>query len=519
MRDFQGGGRSAAIAADGMIATSHPDAARVGLDILREGGSAADAALAASAVLAVAEPQNGGIGGDTFYMHSDAAGQVSAYNGSGRTPMALDPVAVSAVGQESVHSVTVPGAVDAMLRLHADHCRLPLDRLLAPAIAMARDGWLVQPRLAWDWQYGRERLAGSATGAAFWARDVVAGSRIASPALARTLEGIARDGGESFYRGEVAESIVATLRGLGGAHALQDFAGHRGEAVTPIRTAYRGLDILECPPNGQGLTVLLMLNLLSTIDMAQVWHDPVALIHLIAEVTRLGYGERDHWIGDPAFATAPVADLLQPAYADGLRTRIDRSAPGAWSREPLPEHKDTVYLACVDRDGNAVSFINSIFTDFGSTIYDEASGVLLHNRGASFSVTPGHVNALDPGKRPMHTIIPGLAMRDGKPVMPFGVMGGHYQATGQVVLLSAMLDAGLDPQQALELPRHFATMAGLELETDVPDAVAQALAAMGHEIVGAARPMGGGQAIWMDTTRGVLVGGTDPRKDGLALGY
>lgn len=519
MRDFQTPGRSAAISANGMVATSHPEAARIGLEILQEGGSAADAALAASVVMAVAEPQNAGLGGDSFYLLSDASGTVSAYNGSGRTPMALDVEAVGAVGQESVHSVTVPGAVDALLRLHADHCRLPLDRLLAPAIALARDGWLVQPRVAWDWQYGKERLGRSATGRDYWARDVRPGTRVANPAFARTLEAIARHGRGAFYEGEIAQSMVRTFRTQGGYHSLDDFAGHRGETVVPIRTNYRGLDILQCPPNGQGITVLIMLNMLSEIDMPRLWQDPVAYIHLLAQVSQLGYAQRDHWVCDPAFALAPVERLISADYADTLRARLNPDGPLSAPTADLPEHKDTVYLACVDRDGNAVSFINSIFTDFGSTVYDEGSGILFHNRGASFSAEAGSPNALAPGKRPMHTIIPGLAMRDGRPVMPFGVMGGHYQATGQVHLLSAMLDAGLDPQQALELPRHFASAGKLELERGVPDQIAAALTARGHEIVRSARPMGGGQAIWIDHEAGCLTGGSDPRKDGYALGY
>lgn len=519
MRDFQSNGRSAAISANGMIATSHPDAARIGLEILQEGGSAADAAVAASAVLAVVEPQNAGLGGDTFYLHCTAAGSVSGYNGSGRTPMALDAAAVGAVGQESVHSVTVPGAVDALLHLHAGHCRFPLDRLLRPAIALARDGFLVQPRVAWDWQYGRERLARSVSGGQFWGRDVVPGSRVVNRPLARTFQDIAANGRDGFYEGETAQSIVQTLSRLGGYHRMEDFAMHRGEAVTPIQTSYRGLDILECPPNGQGITVLMMLNMLDTLDMAAIWADPVRYAHLLAQVSQLAYAERDHWVCDPESGSTPLATLLSARYADYLRARLDPARALPAPAFEGPEHKDTVYLACVDRNGNAISFINSIFTDFGSTIYDEASGILLHNRGASFSNEPGHANALAPGKRPMHTIIPGLAMKNGRAIMPFGVMGGHYQATGQVHLLSAMLDAGLDPQQALELPRHFLSAGRLELETGVSVEVEQALRAKGHDIVRSVRPIGGGQAIWMDHENGLLIGGSDPRKDGCALGY
>jgi gamma-glutamyltranspeptidase / glutathione hydrolase len=525
MRDYQAPGRSAAFARHGMVATSHPDAARVGLEVLREGGSAADAAIAASAVLAVAEPQNAGLGGDTFYIHAEADGRVSAYNGSGRTPWALDAAAVGTVGLDSVHSVTIPGAVDALLHLHDSHGRLPLDRLLAPAIALAAEGWTVQPRVAWDWRFSHARLSASPSARAFWGRKVTAGDRIVQPALARTLRDIVANGREGFYHGETAQGLASLLSGMGGYHSVEDFAAHRGAAVTPIETRYRGLRVLECPPNGQGMTVLLLLNILSGLDMATLWRDESAFAHIFAQACQLSYAERDRWIADPDFAQMPLATLIGKTHAARLRARLNPQ--GAIITPPIdePPHRDTVYLACVDSEGNAISFINSIFTDFGSAIYDEASGLLLHNRGASFAPFGDHPNALAPGKRPMHTIIPGMvmegAMQGGRPVMPFGVMGGHYQAAGQAFILSAMLDAGMDPQAALDLPRHFAFGGGgeVELETGVAQSVSDRLMALGHSVKRASRPIGGGQAIWIDHARGVLIGGSDPRKDGYALGY
>lgn len=519
MRDFQAPGRSAAFADHGMVATSHPDAARVGLEVLREGGSAADAAIAAGAVLAVAEPQNAGLGGDTFYIHADAQGQVEAYNGSGRTSAGLDAAAVGAVGPDSVHSVTIPGAVDALLHLHARHARLPLERLLAPAIALAAQGWIVQPRVAWDWQASRERLAASPSAAAFWGRDVRAGDRIVQPALARTLRDLTVNGRAAFYQGETAEGLVHLLRSMGGSHRLEDFAAHRGCPVTPIETDYRGLRVLECPPNGQGMTVLLLLNILAGLDMAALWRDPAALAHTFSQACQLAYEERDRWLADPDFSQIPLATLIGKGHAARLRSRLNPAGPITPRLIGEEPHRDTVYLACVDADGNAISFINSIFTDFGSAIYDEGSGLLLHNRGASFAPFGDHPNALAPAKRPMHTIIPGMVMEGARPVMPFGVMGGHYQAAGQAFVLSAMLDAGMDPQAALDLPRFFAFNGEVELETGVPQPVADALAALGHKLRRAARPIGGGQAIWIDHARGFLVGGSDSRKDGYALGY
>ena len=518
MRDFQAPGRSAVYAENGMVATSHPLAAQAGLDILRDGGSAADAAVAASLVLAVAEPQNAGLGGDTFWMLADRSGRVSAYNGSGRLPAAFDPEAAGEIGLESVHSVTVPGAVDALFALHERHGRTPFERLAAPAIALARDGCRVLPRIAWDWAHGAERLAGSPTAReAFAALSV--GERFVQPALARTLEAIVVGGPAAFYQGWVAEGLVRTLRELGGFHAPDDFAAHRGEVVTPIRATYRGLEILECPPNGQGVTALLMLNILSGLDMAEAWRDPPGYVHLLAQVSQLAYHARDRWVCDPEFAATPLDELLSAGFAGELRARLRSGAAEAAPPVAEPEHRDTVYLAVVDRDGQAVSFINSVFSDFGSAIYDAGSGLLLHNRGASFAREPEHPNAAAPGKRPMHTIIPALALRDGAPAITFGVMGGHYQAAGQVHLLTAMLDAGLDPQAAMELPRHFAYGGVLELERGVPEAVAETLAATGHVIRRAERPIGGAQAILIDSARGLLVGGSDPRKDGAAYGW
>lgn len=514
MRNFQRPVRSAVYGDGGMIATSLPEATRAGVDALRDGGTAADAAIAASAVMAVAEPQNAGLGGDSFYIYSSADGQVSAYNGSGCTPRAMQPDVVGHIGFDSPHSVTVPGAVDAFAHLHAEHCRLPLARLLEPAITLAERGCIIQPRVAWDWQFDQARLAASPTAARVFGHAPRAGDRFVQPALARTLRAIARDGRDAFYLGSAAESIVSTLRSLGGYHSVDDFARHRGVPVTPIQTSYRGYEILECPPNGQGMTVLLMLNLLTSSDMQATWRDPAAYAHLLAQVSALAYHERDCWVADPGFSEVPLERLLSPAYADQLRGHM---MSGRIIRPELleePEHKDTVYLACIDRDGNAVSYINSIFTDFGSAIFDEGSGLLLNNRGASFSKAPGHPNALAPLKRPMHTIIPGLAMRGGRPVMPFGVMGGHYQATGQVQVLSAMLDAGLDPQEALDLPRHFYFRGELEVEQGVPASVCDAMASRGYAVKEAQRPIGGGQIVFADMARGVRIGGTDPRKDG-----
>jgi gamma-glutamyltranspeptidase/glutathione hydrolase len=317
----------------------------------------------------------------------------------------------------------------------------------------------------------------------------------------------------------VAADIVSRLRAQGGLHTLDDFAEQRTDYVAPIKAPYRDHLVYECPPNGQGLTALMILRTLAGYDLAGTRYSEADRIHLLAEATKAAYRARDAFLGDPRFVEVPVERFLSDAYAEAVRAkiRLDRaSEPVLWDE---PEHKDTVYLAVVDRDGNAISFINSLFHEFGSGIMAPESGVHLHSRGAMFRIKPGHPNAIAPGKRPLHTIIPGMLMKDGRAVMPFGVMGGNYQATGHAHFLSQVLDRGLDPQQGAEAPRSFAFDGELQLERTIAPEVADDLAARGHRLSWPAKPHGGCQAIWIDRAKGVLVGGSDPRKDGCALGY
>ncbi|HZT50323.1 MAG TPA: gamma-glutamyltransferase, partial [Stellaceae bacterium] len=345
------------------------------------------------------------------------------------------------------------------------------------------------------------------------------GERMRNPALAETLRRIAREGRKGFYEGPVAADIVARLAGLGGLLTLEDFALQRCEYVAPIGTRYRGLDLLECPPNGQGIAALMILRTLAGYDLAGTAYGEADRIHLLAEATKAAYHARDALIGDPRQVEVPVARLLSEERAAAVRAgiRLDRAAEAPFWDEA--EHKHTVYFCVVDRDGNAVSFINSLFDEFGSAIMAPSCGVMLHSRGKMFRIEPGHPNAIGPGKRPLHTIIPAMLMQDGAAAMPFGVMGGNYQAVGHAHVVTHMLDRGLDPQAALETPRSFAFGGVLQLEPTIDRAVAQDLARRGHRIALTERPLGGGQAIWIDRAKGVLVGGSDPRKDGMALGY
>jgi len=469
-----------------------------------------------------------GIGGDCFVLLAPkGSDRIVAYNGNGRAPLAADPEwfldrGIGRIAPDSVHAVTVPGAVEAWYRLSEDHGKLGFDRLLQPAIELARKGFVVAPRVGSDWARDVETLRRDpATRKAYLPKGKPprVGDRIAFPALAKALSAIAKHGPDPFYRGWIAADMVRRLRAEGGLHRMEDFARHRGDYNAPVATGYRGAKVWECPPPGQGLTALLMLNILSQFPAGD---DALSAerCHLQIEAGKLAYAERDRHIADPAFAEVPVKRLLSPAHAKALASRIDpRRAMAALP--PAMPHPDTTYLTVVDKDRNAVSFINSVYWGFGSGRLAPKSGVLMQNRGACFVVEPGHPNCIGPGKRSLHTIIPAMVTKGGRATISFGVMGGHYQPVGQVHVLGNMLDFGMDPQAALECPRLFFEESAVTVEAGIPDALRRALLERGHAIVPAdpAEPLGGGQAIAIDWKRGVLIAGSEPRKDGLALGY
>jgi gamma-glutamyltranspeptidase/glutathione hydrolase len=529
MRDFQVSGRSPVYGTRGLAATSHPLATLTAIDVLRAGGNAVDAAIAAAATLCVVEPQSTGIGGDCFALYAPAnSSQIIAFNGSGRAPAAASVETLLAQGitkieRHSPHAVTIPGAVDGWYQLRRDYGRKDLGELLQPAIRYAEDGYPIYPRVAYDWQRAQAALQTSEMAAQIFlphGQCPQVGDRHHQPQLANTLKAIAQHGRDGFYTGAVAEDIVSYLRHLGGLHTLDDFAAAQGEYVTPISTRYREFEVYECPPNGQGLVALLMLNILAGFDLSQYAPLSVERLHLQIEAARLAYRDRDLYVADPAQATLPVADLLSPAYAAELRSLIkgDRAMPDL-PPPKFPTHPDTVYLCVVDADGNAMSLIQSVFHSFGSGLVSPASGVVLHSRGAGFRVDPQHFNCIAPNKRPLHTIIPGMLMHQGRAVMPFGVMGADYQPTGHTHLLSNLLDYDMDVQTALDCPRIFAYGGVCQVERGIASATAERLAALGHRIQPAVEPLGGGQAIWIDWEKGVAVGGSDPRKDGCALAY
>ena len=537
-RNFHAPGRSAVYAANGMAATSMPQATLAALDVLRAGGNALDGAIAAAAVLAVVEPQSTGIGGDCFCLYAPAGtGKVIAINGSGRAPRGATPEALRASGltamqPTSAHSVTVPGAISAWMALNAAHGRTPMEELLAPAILHAENGFFLSQRVASDWasSVGKLSLQDAARrhflkeGAAF-----ALGDRFVQPALAKTLRAIARHGAKGFYEGEIAADMVATLRAAGGTHTEEDFARGASVAdfVAPISRRWRDMEVFQCPPNGSGLIVLMILGMMEQFGTSEGGLDSVERMHRHVEAARLAYRDREAFLADPSQVEVPVAKLTSDSYLHGLAKLISDDKAMAELPEPgfadWAKHKDTVYLSVVDRDGNACSFINSLFEGFGSGLLAEKSGVMLQNRGYGFRLQEGHPNCIAPDKRPMHTIIPGMVMKNGprglEPIMPYGVMGGHFQPMGQTWFLANHFDYGLDVQEALDAPRLFPRLGKVQVERGISASAIDRLNRLGHDCEIIDKPHGGGQAILIDRARGCLVGGSDPRKDGCAMGY
>ena len=524
MRDFQFPGRSSVFATSGLCATSHPLASRTAIDILQRGGNAADAAIAAVMVLNLCEPHMTGLAGDCFLLLKPAGdADIIALNGSGRAPAASDAEALRAAGHATVPlygvaPVTLPGAVDAFCRLNADWGRMALAELLAPAIRYAQDGVPVAPRVAQDWARVTHLDGAARDFYLLSGKAPQPGQIFRAPGLAEVMTRIATEGRAGFYEGAVAADMIDSLRGYGGAHSHADLDATRCGYGAPISSHYKGHELVEHAPNGQGATANLILNILAQFDLAQL--DPLGAerAHLEAEATKLGYDARNRFLADPDH-TARLAHMLDPQTAERLAALIDprRVLPDP---APLTEevHRDTVYLTVVDGEGMAVSLICSIFYPFGSGLASNRFGLLFQNRGAGFTLDAGHPNELGPGKRPMHTIIPAMLRHEGRLVMPFGVMGGAYQATGHARFVSNLLDYGMDLQTAIDSPRAFAENGVLTLERPYPEATFRALADIGHSVKRAETPMGGAQAIRIHDS-GVLEGASDPRKDGCALGY
>ena len=526
----QSGGltRSAVRAMNGMVATSQPLATAAGLRVLQQGGNAIDAAVAAVAVLCVVEPMMVSAGGDLFALVWDAKRkELKALNASGRSPRALSIDELKKRGfdktpQVGVHTITVPGAVDGWVTLLERYGTMKLSQVLQPAIEYADHGFPVTNVIATDWQTGMHYLDNTDFAATFLPHGKApdAGEIFTNKNLASTLRKISTGGREVFYKGEIAEKIVNFLQKQGGLHTLRDFAEHKSNWVEPISTTYRGHTVYELPPNNQGMTVLQMLNIIEGFDVTALGHNTAQYLHVLVEAKKLAFIDRARQIADPDFYKAPLDKLLSKEYAAEQRKRINQNNVIEHSASGGPRGgEDTVYLTVVDKDRNAISLIQSIFSAFGSGLVAGDTGIVLHNRGAGFSFDPNNPNKLEGGKRPFHTLIPAMVFHDGKPWLTFGVMGGDMQAQGHVQVLLNMIDFGMDVQRAGEMPRFRHFDSGLALESAISDEVRNALKTKGHLITSSPGMFGGYQAIMIDPKTGALFGGSDPRKDGCAIGW
>lgn len=523
--------RSAVLARYGMVATSQPLAAMAGLRILMAGGNAADAAVTVAAMLNVVEPMSTGIGGDCFALIYEArTGQVTALNGSGRAPAAFtlaeaqqrDLTEIPLLGPLPV---TVPGAAGGWEALVTRFGTMSLADVLAPAIATAELGFPVSERISAGWQRSADKLSRDEEAARVYLPAPQVGQIHRQPDLACTFRLVAEGGAKAFYHGELAEKMADCVQSKGGYLTTGDLAAHTTTWETPIRTTYRNVEVLEHPPNGQGLAALVALNIVEGYELGEMDYFDPARWHVMIEAMRMGMADAARYVADPARTKVPVAGLLSKAYAARRRTLLqpDRSvelmAPGQ------PEHKDTVYLTVVDGQGNAVSFINSLFYGFGSGLVVPGTGICLQNRGACFVLEPGHPNALDGGKRPYHTIIPAMALRNGRLWLSFGVMGGFMQPQGHLQVLVNLVDYGLAPQAALDAPRFRVDERGgpqVSIESGVPLKTRQALGTLGHDMqteTTFAPSFGSGDIVAVDQETGVLWGAADPRKDGCAVGF
>ena len=537
--------RSPVVSKRGIVATSQPLAVAAGLEVLARGGNAADAAVATAAALNVTEPTSTGIGGDAFALYFDAAtGQVSALNASGRAPSALtlERLKVEGFGDSlppfHPYTITVPGACSGWCDLVEHHGRLAMAQVLAPAIRLAEGGFPVAPTTALSWQRGAERQLGTSLNGrelTIDGRGPRPGEIFYNPGLARTFRVVAGGGKEAYYQGEIAEAIAEVVQKAGGCLTVKDLAAHTATWDEPISTTYRDFRVWECPPNGQGLTALIGLNILEGFDLPRLAPLSAERLHLQIEALRLAFADTRWYVTDPQFYKIPLSELLSKEYAAERRKLIDpaRATLDQQLGSPVAS-SDTVYLSVVDGDGNACSFINSNYMGFGTGIVPKGWGFTLQNRGHNFSLDPGHPNALAPGKRPYHTIIPAMITRDlsdqaaavrNQLFASFGVMGGFMQPQGHLQVASGMIDDRLDPQAALDRPR-FTIQSGeaggeVGIEHGISEDVLVRLHQMGHPVqmvAGLGRAVfGRGQVIIRDPESGVLWGGSDPRADGCAM--
>jgi gamma-glutamyltranspeptidase/glutathione hydrolase len=545
----------------GMIATSQPLASAAGLSVLVAGGNAIDAAIAAASVLAVVEPTMTGIGGDLFAIVYDAKTKMlRGLNASGRSAYAATPELfaaqkLTAIPGSGVYSVTVPGVVDGWDALLRAYGTMPLSRLLAPAIDYARNGYPVSEIISEQWDASTGKLAADPAAARTFLPHGHAprpGEIFANPNLAASLQQIASGGRDAFYKGPIAEAIVADMKRRGGLLDRRDLGEHASDWVAPISTRYRGYDVYELPPNTQGFVALEMLNILEGFDIKSLGHNTAEYLHLLVEAKRIAFADRAAYLADPDFVPpAVLTTLISKDYAALRRKEINRTRAAQGYRpaairvagarpnpaaalespdsSPYPDERsanltghdrgDTIYMTVADGQGNVVSLIQSLFSEFGSGIVAGETGIVLHNRGALFNLVSGHPDRIAPHKRPVHTLVPAFVIKDGRPWVSFGVMGGDHQAQGHTQVLVNLIDFGMNIQEAGEAARVHHGNNGLNVESAVSQSARAGLIERGHHVSESIGAYGGFQGILIDPQTGVLMGGSDPRKDGLAIGY
>ncbi len=532
--------RSEIIAPNGMAATSHPLATQIALDILKDGGSAVDAAIAANAALGLMEPTGCGIGGDLFAIVWDAESEkLHGLNASGRSPQDLTLQYFSDQGYEYIPSygalpVSVPGTVDGWFELHEKFGEITMEEILKPSITYAREGFPVTELIAFYMDRSVSRLGHFPNFKETYMKNgsmPAKGEIFKNTYLANTYETIAKEGRDAFYKGEIARTIAHYIQENGGFLSYEDLANHKSAWVEPVSTRYRGYDIWELPPNGQGIAALQMLNILEGYDISAMDPDGSEYAHLLIETKKLAYEDRATYYGDPEFNDIPVENLLSKEYADQRRKLIDPAKAASRYEPGLDESPNTIYLTVADQNGNMVSLIQSNYRGMGSGMTPPELGFVLQNRGESFTLKPGHVNTFEPGKRPFHTIIPAFVTKNGKPHMSFGVMGGDMQPQGHVQILVNMIDFGMNLQEAGDAPRIYHSGSSeptgkkmkdggtVMLESGFPYETIRDLIMKGHEVKWTVGPYGGYQAIMRDHENEVYYGASESRKDGQAAGY
>ena len=532
--------RSEVIAKNGMAATSHPLATQVALDILKQGGSAIDAAIAANATLGLMEPTGSGVGGDLFAIVWDAKTQkLYGLNASGRSPKNLKLSYFKDKGMTKIPSygplpVTVPGCVDGWFELHKKFGKLKMDVVLKPAISYANQGFPVTELIAYYLQLSTNRFLAYPNFKETYTKNGLAlqkGDVFKNPSLANTYQLLAKQGRDAYYKGEIAKTIASFIQEQGGFLTIEDFANHKSEWVEPVSTNYRGYDVWELPPNGQGIAALQMLNILEAYDFQKMGYGSNEHIHHFVEAKKLAFEDRAKYYADPAFNEIPVAQLISKEYAEKRRVLIDPNRAGKYVAGELSKG-ETIYLTVADKDGNMISLIQSNYRGMGSGMVPPKLGFMLQDRGELFSLNKGEFNTYEPAKRPFHTIIPAFITKDGKPFMSFGVMGGDFQPLGHVQIIMNIIDFGMGLQEAGDAPRihHFGSSSPtgnvqesdggeIKLESGFSYEVIRELMRKGHRVGYTNGSYGGYQAIMYDALKGVYYGASESRKDGQAGGY